>query len=121
MDNHLVIDLFTSRGMIDGPLGQDMLNEVEQSGKDITEILADYQVVNSRDDVWSVIASELGCEEVDITKFTPPAELLALLPAGMARMHGALPLTFSAEGITVALVDPLNPQTAEDLQFSLGK
>jgi len=121
MDNHLVIDLFTSRGMIDAPLGQDMLNEVEQSGKNITEILADYQVVNSRDDVWSVIASELGCEEVDIANFTPPAELLALLPAGMARMHGALPLTFSAEGITVALVDPLNPQTAEDLQFALGK
>lgn len=121
MDNTLVIDLFKNRGMIDATLGQDMLNEVEQSGKDITEILSDYQVVNSRNDVWSVIASEIGAEEVDLSEFTPPEEILALLPAGMARMHGALPLSFSSEGVMVALVDPLNPQTAEDLQFALGK
>ena len=121
MDNNQVIDLFKSRGMVDNSLAQDMLNEVEHSGKEITEILADYQVVSSQGDVWSVIASELGCDEVDLSNFTPPDELLALLPAGMARMHGALTLTFAPEGITVALVDPLNPQTAEDLQFALGK
>ena len=44
MDNHLVIDLFKNRGMIDEALGQDMLNEVEQSGKDLTEILAPHGV-----------------------------------------------------------------------------
>lgn len=121
MDNRNVIDIFVSRGMIDTALGDDMIHEIDASGKDVGEILADFQVVSSKDDIWAIIAQELGCELADLTDFTPPEELLAVVPAAMARLHGALPLHFDAEGITVALLDPLNPQTVEDLRFALGK
>jgi type IV pilus assembly protein PilB len=121
MDNRNVIDIFVSRGMIDTALGDDMIHEIDASGKDVGEILADFQVVSSKDDIWAIIAQELGCELADLTDFMPPEELLAVVPAAMARLHGALPLHFDAEGITVALLDPLNPQTVEDLRFALGK
>ncbi|MFP6866158.1 MAG: GspE/PulE family protein, partial [Roseibacillus sp.] len=91
------------------------------SGKDIGEILADFEVVGTKDDIWPIIAQELGSELVDLTNFTPPEELLAVVPAAMARLHGALPINFDAEGITVALLDPVDPQVAEDLRFALGK
>ncbi len=121
MDNQQVLDLFINRGMIDRSLAQDMLHEIDNSGKEIGEILADYQVIGHRNDIWPVIAQELSAEMVDISEWSPPEEILALVPAGMARLHGALPVNFTNEGLFVCLVDPLNPQTVEDLRFALGR
>ena len=121
MDNQQIIDLFQSRGFIDQSLAQDILAEVDHSGKEIAEILADFQVIQSRDDIWPVVASELGTSMVDLRNWTPPEALLALVPAGTARLHGALPVNFDETGLYVALVDPLNPQTPEDLRFALGR
>jgi len=121
MDNNQVIDLFTSRGMVDRGLAEDIRAEILNSGKVLPQILADFQIVSTPDDVWAIVASELGADLVDLKSWTPPNELLALVPAGMARLHGALPVNFTAEGLQVVLVDPLNPQTVEDLRFALGK
>lgn len=121
MDNNQLIELFQSRGLIDRSLAQDILAEVDNSGKEVAEILADFQVIGHRDDIWPIVASELGTELVDIRNWAPPAELLALVPAGTARLHGALPVHFDHSGLHVVLVDPLNPQTVEDLRFSLGR
>jgi type IV pilus assembly protein PilB len=121
MDSNQIVELFISRGLIDRSLGQDVLHEVENSGKEASEILADFQVINHRDDVWPVVASELGAPLVELRNWTPPEELLSLVPAGMARLHGALPVNFDSDGLHVALVDPMNPQTLEDLRFALGR
>lgn len=121
MDNQQVLDLFINRGMIDRALASDILAEIDHSGKEIGEILADYQVIHHRNDIWPMIASELSCEMVDLTNWSPPEELLALIPAGLARLHGALPVNLTNEGLFVCLVDPLNPQTVEDLRFALGR
>jgi len=121
MDNNQVIELFINRGMVDRSLAQDVLDEVENSGKEIAEVLSDFEIISSRDDVWPIVATELGADLVDLSAWSPPEELVALIPAGMARLHGALPVNVGAEGITVVLTDPLNPQTAEDLRFALGR
>ncbi|MES2997165.1 MAG: GspE/PulE family protein [Verrucomicrobiota bacterium] len=121
MDNLQIIELLQNRGLVDESLSQDILTELGQSGKDIGEILADFQVFNSRDDLWPLVAAELGTSVVDIRDWTPPEALLALLPAGTARLYGALPISFDDAGLHVALVDPLNPQTVEDLRFAVGR
>jgi type IV pilus assembly protein PilB len=121
MDSKQIIELFQSRGLIDRSLAQDILSEVEHSGKEVAELLADFQVINHRDDVWPIVASELGAQLVDLQGWTPPEALLALVPAGTARLHGALPVQFDETGLSVALVDPLNPQTVEDLRFAIGR
>jgi type IV pilus assembly protein PilB len=121
MDSNQLVELFISRGLIDRSLGQDIMAEVENSGKEAAEILADFQVINHRDDVWPVVASELGAQVVELRNWSPPEQLLALVPAGTARLHGALPVNFDADGLHIALVDPMNPQTIEDLRFALGR
>ena len=97
MDHNQLIELFQSRGLIDRSLAQDVLSEIEHSGKEVAEILADFQIVHSRDDVWPIVASELGTEVVDIRNWTPPEALLALVPAGTARLHGAPPAVMLAQ------------------------
>ena len=111
-----------SRGLVDQYLADDILMEVENSGKEVAEILTDYEVIQSQEDVWPIVANELGVGIIkDLLHFNPPPELLAIVPGGMARLHGALPVNYDSEGLTVCLVDPLNPQVLEDLRFALGK
>jgi len=121
MENSQLTDIFINRGLIDQYLAEDILLEVENSGKEVPEILADYEVIQNKDDVWPILANELGAELVDLSRYNPPPELLATIPAGMARLHGALPINYDSEGLTICLVDPLNPQVVEDLRFALGK
>ncbi len=121
MDNQQVIDLFMSRGLVDKYLAEDMLTSIETNGKTIAETLADFDVISEMDDIWPVIASEMGAEMIDLKQFVPPEELLGQIPGGMARLHGAFPVNVGAEGLYLALVDPLNPQAVEDLRFALGK
>jgi len=121
MDHNQVLDLLKSRGLIDQVLAQDILAEIAHSGKEMAELLADYQVIQHRDDIWPLIATELGANMVDLHGWTPPDAVLALIPAGTARLHGALPVSFDENGLHIALVDPLDPQTAEDLRFALDR
>jgi len=121
MDNQQVIDIFIGRGLIDQYLAEDMFAAMETSGKSISETLTDFEITSQKDDIWPVIASELGAETMDLAMFNPPEELLSEIPVGMARLHGALPVNVGPEGLYVAISDPLNPQTVEDLRFALGK
>ena len=122
MDNSQLIDIFINRGLVDQYLADDILMEVDNSGKEVAEILTDYEVIQNKDDVWPIVANELGVGIIkDLMHFNPPPELLAMIPGGMARLHGALPVNIDNEGLTVCLVDPLNPQVIEDLRFALGK
>jgi type IV pilus assembly protein PilB len=121
MDNRQLLDLFQARSLIDASLSEEILAEVDNSGKSVPELLADFQVIQSKEDVWPIVASELGASLVDLRNWTPPDALLDLVPAGTARLHGAFPVNFDDQGLHLALVDPLNPQTVEDLRFALGR
>lgn len=121
MDNRQLLDIFVARNLIDTELSDEILSEIDHSGKSAAELLADYQVIQSKDDVWPIIASDLGASLVDLSNWTPPPAILDLIPVGTARLHGALPVAFDEQGLHVVLVDPLNPQIVEDLRFSLGR
>lgn len=121
MESRQLIDIFMGRGMIDQYLAQDIVDEEQNSGKDMPQILADFEVIGSPKDIWPVIASEMGVELLDISDFKPTDELLEMIPAGMARLHGAFPVNYALDGLHVVLTDPLNPQAAEDLRFALGR
>lgn len=121
MDGTQLVEIFMGRGMIDQYLAQDIVDEQATSGKEMDQILADFEVIQSPSDIWPVIASEMGVELLDITEYVPTQELLDMIPSGMARLHGALPIDYTLEGLHIALTDPLNPQAVEDLRFALGR
>lgn len=121
MNPQFVLDLFQSRSLLDENQAAELLDEVSSSGKDIKRLLTDYGYVESEADVYRLIAEELGAEYVDLRRYEPPKALLDLVPAAAARMHGAIPVNYDEQGLHVAMLDPLNPQTAEDLRFAIGK
>jgi type IV pilus assembly protein PilB len=120
MNAKQVIDLFVEQGRLDANQAEEILQELSTTGKGVEQGLIDYGVATP-DEFYQIIADSLGTEVVDLTSFSPPNEVLRLLPAGLARLHGALPLGVSGDVITVALVDPLNSQVPEDLRFALNR
>ena len=57
MDNRQLLDLFQARSLIDASLSEEILAEIDNSGKSVPELLADFQVIQSKDDVWPIVAS----------------------------------------------------------------
>src|SRR5215210_5482446 len=114
MNAKQVLDLFADQGLIDASQAEDIAQEIANSGKDVVQELVDFGVV-TEEGFYQTIADSLGTEVVDLSNFEPPTEVLRLIPAGLARLHGALPLGMSGNIITVCLLDPLNSQVTEDL------
>jgi len=121
MTAQYLLDLFHNRGVLDEHQMQEILDEVANTGKDVKSLMQDYGLVENEEQVYEIIAEELSAEYADLRRYEPPRAVVELLPANLARMHGAIPVAFDEQGLHVALMDPLNPQTVEDLRFATGK
>jgi len=115
-----VLEMFVDQGVLDASQIEDITQEVNHSGKSLSEVLSDYQFCTTQQ-FYETIASSLGVDFVDLATFEPPQEIIRLIPGGLALLHRAFPLGVEEGNIQVALANPLNAQTAEDLRFALGK
>jgi type IV pilus assembly protein PilB len=114
------LEIFAEQNLVDASQFEDIEHEVAQSGKSLVQVLVDYGIV-TEEQFYQVIADSLGADYVNLSGFEAPNETLRLIPAGLAQLHRAFPLGMSDNSIQVALADPLNPQSAEDLRFALGR
>ncbi|MBE6435779.1 MAG: pilus assembly protein PilB [Akkermansiaceae bacterium] len=122
MDTDVTLEVFINNGLIDKALARDVKEEMSNSGKEIWETLVDFGVIGGPEDFWSIIATEVGAQFISLDGFAPPQEVLDMIPAGQARMHGALPIEYrEGDGLYVCLEDPLNPQTIDDLRIATGQ
>jgi type IV pilus assembly protein PilB len=110
-----------NRGLIDQTQALDIIDEVKNTGDSPFHVLKNFGLFASEHDLYQMIAEELAATYVDLKGFNPPQALLDLIPAHLARLHGALPINFDELGLHVALVDPFKAQTMEDLRFATGK
>ncbi len=121
MDTNSTLDIFINNGLMDKSVAKDIVEEMANSGKEVWETLIDFGIISSPEEFWQYIATELGAQYISLDGFTPPAEVLALIPANQARMIGALPIEYrEGEGLYVCLEDPLNPQIVDDLRLAVG-
>ncbi len=120
MNARQTLNIFVEQGTVDPAVVDDILQEVASTGKTLCEVLVDYQAIDE-DGYYHGVANAIGAEYVNLKDFVPSPELLKLVPAGLAQLHRAFPLGYEDNMLQVALVDPLNPQTVEDLRFAIGK
>jgi type IV pilus assembly protein PilB len=115
-----VLEMFVEQGIVDPGQVDEISQEIAMTGKSLPQTLIDYQFV-TEEQFYRTIADSLGVDFVDVRGFEPPNDLLRLIPAGLAQLHKAFPLGVDSGTIQVALADPLDAQTAEDLRFALGR
>ena len=120
MDAKQVVEIFVEQGLITEDDGANLLLQASNSESPIEQILVDNGIVSERG-FEKTIADSLGAEPFDLSEFEPDPQTLQLIPSGLARLHGVIPISASGNTIFVAHTDPLNSRSIEDLRFALGR
>src|ERR1043166_8415068 len=120
MNAKQIADLFVEQHVLEPSQADDVLQEANLNGKAIAQALIDGGFVGEQA-FYQVLAATLGTEFIDLSDDEIAPEIWRLIPAGLARLHQALPIAALGNTLTVALLDPLDLRAAEDLRFALGK
>ena len=120
MTDKQLAEFFVEQRVLQPSQAEDVLGEVELNGKTVAQAMIDGGFIEEPN-FYQTIANGLGTDFIDLTKREIDPEILRLIPSGLARLHGALPIEMSGTTLRVALVDPFDLHTAEDLRFALGK
>jgi len=120
MDAKQVVEIFVEQGLITEDDGANLLLHASNSESPIEQILVDNGIVSERG-FEKTIADSIGAEPFDLSEFEPDPQTLQLIPSGLARLHGVIPISASGNTIFVAHTDPLNSRSIEDLRFALGR
>jgi len=120
MNNKQIAEFFVEHHVLQPSQAEDVLTEADLNGKSVAQAMVDGGFVDEYG-FYQTIADALGTDYVDLSKGEIAPEILRLIPSGLARLHGALPLGISGNSLRVALIDPLELRAVEDLRFALGK
>jgi type IV pilus assembly protein PilB len=120
MKDKQVAEFFVEQRVLEPSQAEDVLSEVELNGKTVAQAMIDGGFIDEHT-FYQTIANGLGTDLIDLTEREIRPEISRLIPAGLARLHGALPIEMSGTTLRVALVDPFDLNAAEDLRFALGK
>jgi type IV pilus assembly protein PilB len=120
MTHKQLAEFFVEQRVLEPSQAEDVLNEAELNGKTIAQAMMDGGFIDQAG-FYQTIANGLVTDFIDVTERDIAPEILHLIPSGLARLHGALPIEMSGSTLRVALVDPFDLHTAEDLRFALGK
>ena len=113
-----LLDLIKSQSLLDDLQLEEVTQEHLRSGKPITEILADFGLID-QDMQLQIIANHLGTEVVTIGEI--PEDAIKAVPADAARMYRCMPIAAFDSTVQVALADPLNPAIIDELSFVVRK
>jgi type IV pilus assembly protein PilB len=116
-----ICDVLKTGHHIDANQANALMDEVKNTGESIINVLKNFGLFESEEAIYNLVAQDLGTHYVELKGFKPAPALLELLPGKFATLHGALPVGFDDMGLHVALIDPMNPQTIEDLRFATGR
>src|SRR5258707_1422590 len=115
-----LLALVKERNLIDDLQLEEVLQEQSRSGKSISQILSDFQIVDI-DTQLQIQAEHLGTEVVSLDDVELPPEVVKAVPASVARMYQCVPVAVYDSVVQIALTDPLNPAVIDELGFSVGK
>jgi type IV pilus assembly protein PilB len=115
---HPLLGLIRERGMLDDLQLEEVLQEIDRSGKPAIQVVQDYGLVDL-DTMLQIMADHLGTSVVTISEQELTPEVIATVPAESARMYQCLPVALFGDTVQIALVDPLNPSVLDELGFTV--
>ena len=115
-----ILDLLVEQGIAQRSQVEDILAEITNSGKTLLQVIIDFELTDE-DGYYQTLADSIGADYVKLADYEVPVEIQRLIPGGTARLHGALPIGQSGNSVVTALLDPLDPQVADDLRFAVGR
>jgi type IV pilus assembly protein PilB len=91
MTDKQLAEFFVEQRVLVPSQAEDVLGEVELNGKTVAQAMVDGGFIDEPG-FYQTIATGLGTDFIDLTKREIAPEILHLIPSGLARLHGALPI-----------------------------
>ena len=115
-----VFDLLAERRLVEPASLQAAFDEHRSSGKPLARMLLDLGLLE-KPALLHAVADHIGCDYAEELPATLPGDALALVEGGMARTYGVAPIASDGFSLSVAAVDPFNPNLVNDLTFALER
>jgi type IV pilus assembly protein PilB len=116
----VLIELLRERNLVSPEQLTELREEHERTGKPLGQIIVDFGLMTEAQ-LLQAVAEHLNLEFIDLDQVDLNPQVLRSMPTSVARMYGAVPITVMGNVVTVAVLDPYNPQLMEELSFVLGK
>jgi type IV pilus assembly protein PilB len=116
----VITELIRERELFSPQQVAEIREEHDRTRKPFSQIITDFGLMDE-DTLLQAVADHLNLEYLDLAQVDMTQTALRTVPSSMARMYGAVPVRSNGNTVTVAVVDPFNPQLVEELAFVLGK
>ncbi len=106
-----------------GIIGQNELSEALKQQKTKGDLLGQVLVkmgLVSQDEVLEALRAQSGMEAVDLSRFEPEQDAVDFVSGSIARIYNIFPLRLQEHSLQVAMSDPMDIQTLDDLRFMLN-
>jgi len=112
-------EILESMGCVAAADIQQALEEQRATGKKIGQILVE-KGLTTQEDVTKALADQFGIEMVDIEGLEIPKEVIEMVPRELAQEHNIIPIEMHDGVLTVAMSDPLDLFTLDNLRFVIN-
>ncbi len=112
-------EVLSQQGLISQKQISRALDEQKKNGKRLGEILSQLKIV-SDDRIAQSIAAIHGIRYVSPHTIKIDPDLFLMIPEWLARRHIAIPIKIENKELTVAMADPMNYESLNDLRFYAG-
>jgi type IV pilus assembly protein PilB len=112
-----LLSLVKEQELIDDLQYEEVAAEIKRSGTPAIQLLQDFGIMRL-EDVLHVMANNLGTEVVSLRDRVLSPDLLKTIPANVARMYHCVPVAENNGTVQVALAEPLDPATADEIGFA---
>lgn len=106
--------LLVEEGIIDASQLDEVLAEVEETGKALSRVLIEMEIL-TEDDLLAILADQAGYEFVDLLEYGIDPVAASLVPDNIARRYSLIPIGFDEDRLIVAMSDPQNVIARDDV------
>ena len=107
-------------GLADDAQVAEVVDEHERTGKPTKDVAQEMGLITEAQGL-DLIAQLLGAERVDLEHMSVSADTLQAVPGSVARMYSVMPVAASANAVTLAVSNLINPETSDEIRFVLTK
>ena len=116
----ILSELLRERNLVGADQFRELQEEHERTGKPLSQVIIDFGLV-SEEQLLRAVAEHLNLEYISLDDIDIDKAVLRIMPSSVARMYSAVPVSIAGNTVTVAVMDPYNPQLVGELSFILGK
>jgi type IV pilus assembly protein PilB len=119
-ESAILSELVRERNLLTPEQFREIEEEHERTGKSLSQVMIDFSLI-TEEQLLRAVAEHLNLEYLNLDDIDLDQAVLRSIPSSVARMYGAVPVSVNGNTVTVAVMDPYNPQLVGELSFILGK